>query len=131
METLARHSRYAAKWMRRWLDAFPDATLDDVAFAVSALRELGGPKKRLDEGHGSRVQCPGGLGIRVVVSSLSVRIASPVRLYATVALREFGSRRFVGNVNVSAYLDDEVLGRFGVSEVRSCDLFGVSVRGDR
>lgn len=42
MKDPRRHGRYAAQWVRRWLDAFPDATLDDVGFAVSALRELGG-----------------------------------------------------------------------------------------
>jgi hypothetical protein len=37
-----RHSRTAARWLQRWLDAVGDATLDDVDLAAANLRALGG-----------------------------------------------------------------------------------------
>ena len=37
-----RHSRVAARWLRRWLGAFDDATIDVVTLAVAALQALGG-----------------------------------------------------------------------------------------
>jgi hypothetical protein len=38
-----RHGRVAARWLRHYLDACDDATIDDVAFAASCLQSLGGP----------------------------------------------------------------------------------------
>src|SRR5690242_10750660 len=37
-----RHSRVAARWLQRWLEASADATLDDVQLAAANLRALGG-----------------------------------------------------------------------------------------
>jgi NAD(P)H-dependent FMN reductase len=37
-----RHARVAARWLQRWLEAFGDATIDDVVLAASALQALGG-----------------------------------------------------------------------------------------
>jgi len=37
----ARHSRAAARWLRRWLDAIDDATIEDAALAASCLQTLG------------------------------------------------------------------------------------------
>jgi hypothetical protein len=37
----ARHSRVAARWLQRWLDASANATIDDVALATTALQALG------------------------------------------------------------------------------------------
>ena len=36
-----RHARVAARWLQRWLEAFDDATIDDVALAASLLQALG------------------------------------------------------------------------------------------
>jgi hypothetical protein len=36
-----RHAPVAARWLQRWLDAFDDATIYDVALAASALQALG------------------------------------------------------------------------------------------
>ena len=36
-----RHARVAARWLQRWLEAFADATIDDVALAAAALQALG------------------------------------------------------------------------------------------
>ena len=37
-----RHSRYATRWLRRWLEENPYATLDAAALVVGALAALGG-----------------------------------------------------------------------------------------
>ena len=36
----ARHSRVAVRWLQRWLDAFSDATIDDVGLAAVSLQAL-------------------------------------------------------------------------------------------
>jgi hypothetical protein len=38
-----RHSRVAARWLQRWLDARDDATIYEVVFVASSLQSLGGP----------------------------------------------------------------------------------------
>ena len=38
-----RRSRYAARWLTRWLAETPGATLEDAAIAVAYLGALGGP----------------------------------------------------------------------------------------
>jgi hypothetical protein len=38
-----RHGRVAARWLRRYLDARDDATVDDIAFVAVSLQSLGGP----------------------------------------------------------------------------------------
>jgi hypothetical protein len=37
-----RHSRYATRWLRRWLEETPYAGLDAAALVVGALAALGG-----------------------------------------------------------------------------------------
>jgi hypothetical protein len=39
-KTPQRHSRAAARWLRRYLEAMPDATLEDVALAAGCLASL-------------------------------------------------------------------------------------------
>jgi hypothetical protein len=39
-----RHGRAGARWLRRWLEEHPAATLDDTDFAVACLLALGGPR---------------------------------------------------------------------------------------
>jgi hypothetical protein len=36
-----RHPRVSARWLQRWLEAHPFATLYDAAFAVASLQALG------------------------------------------------------------------------------------------
>jgi hypothetical protein len=36
-----RHGRVAARWLQKWLGAFEDATIEDVALAATALQTLG------------------------------------------------------------------------------------------
>ena len=36
-----RHGRVAARWLQKWLGAFEDATIEDVALAATALQALG------------------------------------------------------------------------------------------
>ena len=37
-----RHARVSARWLQRWLEAHPFATIYDAAFAASSLQALGG-----------------------------------------------------------------------------------------
>jgi hypothetical protein len=37
-----RHGRAGVRWIRRYLEAHPDAGLDDVAFVAGCLSALGG-----------------------------------------------------------------------------------------
>jgi hypothetical protein len=39
-----RRSRYAARWLTRWLAETPTATLEDATAVVAYLGELGGPR---------------------------------------------------------------------------------------
>jgi len=39
-----RHSRYAARWLTRWLAETPAATLEEAAIVVAYLGALGGPR---------------------------------------------------------------------------------------
>jgi hypothetical protein len=37
-----RHGRAAARWVQRWLEREPDATVDDIAYVAVSLQALGG-----------------------------------------------------------------------------------------
>lgn len=37
-----RHGRAACRWLQRWLEAQPDATIDDVVLVAAQLQALGG-----------------------------------------------------------------------------------------
>jgi hypothetical protein len=37
-----RHARAAARWVQRWLESEPDATVDDIAYVAVSLQALGG-----------------------------------------------------------------------------------------
>lgn len=37
-----RHGRAAARWVQRWLESEPEATVDDVAYVAVSLQALGG-----------------------------------------------------------------------------------------
>jgi hypothetical protein len=39
-----RHGRAGTRWLRKYLEEFPGAGLDDAAFVVGALSALGGPQ---------------------------------------------------------------------------------------
>jgi hypothetical protein len=54
-----RRSRVAARWLRRYLEEHPAATIEDAAFAASALAALGGA------GHDEAVAALGGLADRI------------------------------------------------------------------
>ena len=40
----SRRSRYAARWLTRWLAETPAATLEDAAIVVAYIGALGGPR---------------------------------------------------------------------------------------
>jgi hypothetical protein len=42
VEEPQRHARVSARWLQRWLEAHPFATIYDAAFAVASLQALGG-----------------------------------------------------------------------------------------
>jgi hypothetical protein len=41
LEEPHRHARVSARWLQRWLEAHPFATIYDAAFAASSLQALG------------------------------------------------------------------------------------------
>ena len=54
-----RRSRVAARWLQRYLDEHPAATIEDAALAASALAALGGA------GHDEAIAALGGLAGRI------------------------------------------------------------------
>jgi hypothetical protein len=61
-----RGRRYAMRWLARWLDESPAATLTEAAFAVGALGALGGP------GHGEALA-----SLRAMAERASTRGSPP------------------------------------------------------
>jgi hypothetical protein len=63
-----RHGRAAARWVQRWLEREPDATVDDIAYVAVLLQALGGRR------HGHALDGLRELATRLPSGSISTQV---------------------------------------------------------